>query len=189
AFDSNNNGWLPGNGGGCNCVAELASGSTSATNIDNNALGLFPIGQLSDSLAEAVDGNNAPWQANTNNKLIRFGVVNFLGNFVVDYVTATGGGLNAPATLSVDGGNNLWVANSGSNTVSGFTNGGVSLNNASTTAGFPTGSATTAVTYAAAPDFSGNLWTANSDGTVTQLLGLATPTATPVVPGQLGSKP
>ena len=51
----------------------------------------------------------------------------------------------------------------------------------------------------AAPDPSGNLWTANADGSVTQLLGLATPTAAPLyggvgstgknVAGNLGTEP
>ena len=39
------------------------------------------------------------------------------------------------------------------------------------------------------PDGSGNVWTANTDGTVTQLLGLAAPTATPLVPSNYGQMP
>ena len=48
--------------------------------------------------------------------------------------------------------------------------------------GFSDGT-TSAGTLSATPDNSGNLWTANTDGSVTQLLGLATPTANPIYPG------
>ena len=54
-------------------------------------------------------------------------------------------------------------------------------------AGLSNGSGGT--TLSATPDNSGNLWTANTDGSVTVLLGAATPTANPVHPSVIGTKP
>jgi hypothetical protein len=116
----------------------------------------------------------------------------------------TGGGMNQPYKLTVDGGNTVWIANNGANTLSAWstTNGAwLTPNGFSTSAVSGTGCVVLGV------DGSGNVWTGNADGSVTQLLGLATPTATPfyggmtvttnsgsnqttvVTPGNLGSKP
>ncbi len=118
--------------------------------------------------------------------------------------TMTGGGMNGPFKLSVDGGNTVWMANSGANTVSAWSSTGnawLATNGFSTSAASETGAIVVGV------DGSGNVWTGNADGSVTQLLGLATPTATPfyggvtvtttvgsnqttvVTNGNLGSKP
>lgn len=107
-----------------------------------------------------------------------------------------GGGLNGPYKLALDGGNNIWVANSNANTVSGFS---TTSNTFLATNGFSTSAQAGGGCVVAAPDPSGNLWAANSDGSVTQLLGLSTPTAAPfygalaatnnTTPGNLGTKP
>jgi len=116
----------------------------------------------------------------------------------------TGGGMNEPFKLAVDGANTIWIANAGANTVSAF------LPSSSTwlaTNGFSTSAATGTGCIILGVDGSGNVWTGNADGSVTQLLGLATPTATPfyggmtvttgtgnnqtttITNGNLGSKP
>ena len=183
AVDTGGNLWLPGFGSNCGCIVGLGSGNTTGQ-VYNNA-GFIVNGAVEDSTAVAVDGSNTPWVANVNNHVLNIQTIDlgFFGSFVYNTVDATGGGLNTPSTLSVDGAGNLWTANSGAATVSGFTNDGTALS----TTGYASGG--TGHTYAAAPDGAGNLWTANSDGTVVQLLGLAAPTATPVVPGQLGTEP
>ena len=105
----------------------------------------------------------------------------------------TGGGLNGAFKIAVDGNNTLWIANANANTVTGYNGGFLTTNGFSTSAPGGTGC------VVAAPDPSGNLWTANADGSVTQLLGLATPTAAPFfggvgstgknVAGNLGTEP
>ena len=118
--------------------------------------------------------------------------------------TYTGGGMNGPYKLAVDGANTVWMANAGANTVSAFlpsTSSWMATNGFSTSAASGTGCIVIGV------DGSGNVWTGNADGSVTQLLGLATPTATPfyggmtvtvgtgnnqtttITSGNLGSKP
>lgn len=108
-------------------------------------------------------------------------------------ITNGTGGLEAPVGLAIDGGGHLWAANStlyegtygNSGTVSGFT-GTTSLTGSNV--GYTTGN-TTATPLAVAPDPAGNLWTVNSDGSVSEILGLATPTKTPVYPGQIAKEP
>src|SRR5215472_19359122 len=116
----------------------------------------------------------------------------------------TGGGMNAPFKLAVDGANTVWIANDGANTVSAYSTlnpGWLATNGFSTSAASGTGAVVLGV------DGSGNVWTGNADGSVTQLLGLASPTATPfyggmtvttgtnnsqttvITKGNLGSKP
>jgi len=94
--------------------------------------------------------------------------------------TYTGGGMNAPFKLVVDGGNTVWIANDGANTVSGFV---PSSTTWLATNGFSTGALSGTGCVVIGVDGSGNVWTGNADGSVTQLLGLATPTATPFYGG------
>jgi hypothetical protein len=88
-----------------------------------------------------------------------------------------GGGVNGAFKIAVDGNDTIWIANANANTVSAYNGGWLTTNGFSTSA--PGGPGC----VVAAPDPSGNLWAANSDGSVTQLLGLATPTAAPIYGG------
>jgi streptogramin lyase len=98
----------------------------------------------------------------------------------------TGGGLNGPYHLSVDGNGYIWASNEGAAVVTAWSPNGHNGQMLATN-GFTTG--TTAGNVAATPDLSGNLWTANTDGSVTQLLGLATPTVAPISPATIGTLP
>src|SRR5215469_11012337 len=92
----------------------------------------------------------------------------------------TGGGMNAPFKLAVDGGNTIWIANDGANTVSAYKPSTASWLAAN---GFSTSAASGIGAVVLGIDGSGDVWTGNADGSVTQLLGLATPTATPFYGG------
>lgn len=88
----------------------------------------------------------------------------------------TGGGLNAPVAVAVDGSGKVWIANSGNNSVSVFAN-GTAVSGAS---GFASSSVT--APSGIAIDSSGGVWTTNSTkGTVTRLFGAAMPVVTPTV--------
>jgi hypothetical protein len=100
---------------------------------------------------------------------------------------------DAPA-WAFDGAGNLWVANaqykSGSYPLSGYKTTTAGSVAPLSTNGYTTGVASTTTTaYAVAPDGCGNVWVANSDGSVSELLGLATPVVTPTLPGYLATKP
>jgi len=79
----------------------------------------------------------------------------------------TGGGLNAPSGIAIDGSGNAWVANSGSNSVTEISSVGVNL---SGTNGYKVGGLNGP--SAIAIDLSGDAWIANqSGGDVTELTG------------------
>ncbi len=204
AVDSGGNAFLP-EDGGCACVGIVVNNAGNEVAYNDYS------GTINSASAIAIDASDNAWQAQTSNNAIvedvRYGggtyqnydlsifgfstlkgyYFNLQSIFGIPFPVAptsvTGGGLNKPVALTFDGGGNLWAANSGAATVSGF-NGTTSL---AGTTGFQTGSS--GGTYAVATDPAGNVWTANSDGTVTEILGLATPTATPVYPGQIAKTP
>jgi hypothetical protein len=153
------------------------------------------------SYSTASDGNSNIWlTTDTGTPTLE----EILSGATTVTSSITGGGMNAPYKLCVDGGNTIWIANDGANTVSAWstsTNAWLAPNGFSTSAQNGTGAVVIGV------DGSGNVWTGNADGSVTQLLGLATPTATPfyggmtvttgtghnqtttITSGNLGSKP
>ncbi len=90
------------------------------------------------------------------------------------------GGMNTPSKTFVDGSNVVWVASNGANTVSALnssTGNWVATNGFSTDA--PGGTGCTVVGV----DPSGNVWAGNADQSVTELLGVGTPTAAPLYAG------
>jgi hypothetical protein len=99
----------------------------------------------------------------------------------------------APSSLAFDGAGSLWVANgspaSSSYPLSGFTvsaSGGLT---AMASNGLSTGAPSGTGAYNAVPDGSGNVWVLNKDGSVSQVLGVATPVVTPAAPGEFCTKP
>ena len=129
------------------------------------------------SYTTASDGNSNIWMTTDSGTATLEEV--FEGSTTVG-ATFTGGGMNAPFKLAIDGGNIVWIANDGANTVSAFnpsTSSWLASNGFSTSAASGTGAVVLGI------DGSGNVWTGNADGSVTQLLGLATPTATPFYGG------
>lgn len=130
-----------------------------------------------ESYTTASDGNSNIWLTTDTGTAslqeIASGSTTVTGQY-------TAGGMNEPYKLAIDGGNTVWIANSGANTVSAFSSSSSSWlasNGFSTSAAAGTGAIVIGV------DGSGNVWTGNADGSVTQLLGLATPTATPFYGG------
>lgn len=99
----------------------------------------------------------------------------------------SGGGLSAPATITMDGNGQAWVTN-GNNSISLFSNAGVALSPATgLTGGDMNAPSSIAV------DISGNVWIANSgNNSVSEVLGGAAP-AVPLATGTanstLGTKP
>ncbi|HEV2578008.1 MAG TPA: hypothetical protein VGU25_12430 [Acidobacteriaceae bacterium] len=203
AVDTNGNAFLAENGG-CACVGILANNGTTEVAYDDYS------GKVNSASAIAMDSSNHAWQAQANNTIVEnatyasgsyqnydlnffnkiptlsgyyFNLTNFFGlPIAASPTTLSNGGLNNPVALAFDGAGNLWAANSGASTVSGF-NGTTAL----ASNGFQTGS--TGATYGVATDPAGDLWTVNGDGSVSEILGIAAPTVTPVYAGQIGVKP
>ena len=196
-------GWAytPTNTPGVPGIGELVSGDAQGNFFQDFASGF----QINSGLGVALDSfSNTPtisnfgnsnfvWQITTNGKLLKLHLADFgllRNNFQAQsylLISHTGGlsDTSLPATLSIDGATNLWIAEAGANIVSGFTRDGAAL----APNGFHTGADPSSFANAAAVDGSGNVWTANSDGRVTQLLGLSVPVATPIFPGQFAIMP
>jgi sugar lactone lactonase YvrE len=88
----------------------------------------------------------------------------------------SGGALTMPLGIAVDGGGTVWTVNGTSSaTLSAFNNTGTSLFST-------TGVGSLNLPVSVAIDGAGNLWTTDAgDNTVTEFVGLATPTVTPMV--------
>jgi hypothetical protein len=106
----------------------------------------------------------------------------------------SGGGLSTPVSLAVDGAGYVWIANSGNNTVSEFTDARTAV---SGTTGYGSSYAsgdTLSTPSSIAIDQTGGVWVTSKTGnTVTHIFGAATPVMTPLstatATGTLGTKP
>ena len=108
--------------------------------------------------------------------------------------TYTGGGLNLPVSVAIDGAGQVWIANT-SNTLSVFANDG---SNVSPGSGYQAATAHQAsalnLPSSIAIDGSGSVWiTDKANGTVTKVFGAAVPvvapTSTAVTNNTVGTKP
>jgi hypothetical protein len=87
-------------------------------------------------------------------------------------ITYTGGGMNAPQGITVDGSGNVWVANAGNNTVTELSSTGAPV------AGSPYSGFS--VPYAIAIDSTGNAWVANNgNSTLAEISGNTVTTYSP----------
>ena len=158
-----------------NPVGTLSELSNSGAAISSGAG--FPGG----TVGIAIDNAGNVWSAGASS-LFETGLTGTsLGTF-------TGGGLNNPTALAVEGSGSVWITN-GNNSLSVFTNSGRAI---SPPAGF-TGANLNAPSSLAI-DTSGNVWVANAgNSTVTEFLGAADPVVTPLAIGvktnALGVKP
>jgi hypothetical protein len=132
-------------------------------------------GGISEPWQMALDNSGNAWIANgTGNSVTK---LSSSGAVLSGSFGYTGGGLHSPTGVAIDGAGNAWIANFfGSSVVElsssgsilsgskGYTGGGVDPN-------------------AIAIDCSGNVWTTNAGtvGSLTELIGAATPVVTPLV--------
>jgi len=98
----------------------------------------------------------------------------------------SGGGLAYPSDIAIDGDGNLWISNFQRSSVSEFSSAGVALSNS---LGFYDGLSAGQSGHVTV-DASGNVWLSDWSGyvsgqsvtgSVTQMVGLAAPTVTPIV--------
>jgi sugar lactone lactonase YvrE len=96
------------------------------------------------------------------------------------------GGLSSPTFIAVDGGNNVWLTNNGNSyALSEFSQSGTAI---TTSTGYQGGNLNTPSWIAI--DASGDVWVPNKGAnSVTELIGAATPTVTPLSALQPGVRP
>lgn len=170
AVDNQGRAWLPSTD-----TSEVGNYAVSAKNGARQYKADQSAGPESYSLAS--DGNSNIWLSPDDGTNVLDEITS--GSTTVT-ATFTGGGMNWPFKLVIDGGNTIWLANFNANTISAFA---PSSSAWLATNGFSTGALSGTGCVVIGVDGSGNIWTGNADGSVTQLLGLATPTATPFYGG------
>lgn len=203
-----------------NGMALAANGGVWISNT-NNSFGLYPnpgtvangttvsaspSGGFTNTSAIAVDSQGNVWEtgkATSNQSLVRFTTSGTQTSYGVgNYDTGASGGLNNPVAVAVDGANastssfNVWVANSGNNTVSEINSaaplvsGTYSATTLSPSAGYQSGTGLLNSPSAIAVDNAGNVWVANQgNSTVTEIIGSANPVATPLSAMKPGVEP
>jgi hypothetical protein len=131
----------------------------------------------------ALDSNLEGWVASPISSHI-YPFVAFFGSEGTDGGVA--GGLDEPTWVAVDGGNNIWVANEGNTgQIAEYTNGGTAITGAN---GFQQGNLNAPSSIAT--DNAGNVWVTNgSSNTVTEVIGVASPTTTPLSAQAPGVEP
>ena len=137
---------------------------------------LFTTAETTGGTGVAIDSTGSVWSLNTASA----SVAKFTNTGTVTSAGYSGGGLSAPTSLAIDGAGVVWITN-GNNSLSVFANTGTPV---STTAyvGGSGGNLSTPTSVSIDP--SGNLWIANSgNSTVTEVLGVATPTVAPLSTG------
>jgi hypothetical protein len=143
-----------------------------STNVTSTPGGLYAI---------AIDSAGNAWIPNAKTNSVM--KVSTSGAIVSPSGGYTGGGLNAPASIAVDGAGNVWVANPGrigSGNITELSGAGTPITGSS---GYEPG-------YGAGPmaiDGSGDVWVAGT-GSVTEIIGAATPVVTPLATAVANSK-
>jgi hypothetical protein len=160
------------------------------------AAGCFPSSGVAKPERVALDGSSIPYIPDSSTNLLYR--VGGQSGTKLTLKSGSGGGLNAPFGVAVDGNNVIWVANSGSsNSISKFVfTGGPSgtIVAQSPSTGFTSGLTGSIGHKNLAVDGSGDIWLANtSANTVTEVIGVAGPVITPLAAGAanaaIASKP
>jgi hypothetical protein len=148
-----------------------SNGSLSA--LTQSGTAAFPVGPAGGGQGLTIDSNGNLWSLNqSTSTLAKFSRM----ASAILYTPYTGGGLNSPAALTIDGAGILWIAN-GNNTISAFSGTGIPVTTVPFSVAVPT---PTSINV----DSSGNLWVTNAgDNSVTEIIGAATPVVTPTVVG------
>jgi hypothetical protein len=134
------------------------------------------------NLATAIDNAGNVWTAGTGSTLLE--ATSQIGT---QPLTPTGGGIDLPVGIAIDGSSQVWITN-GNSTVSEFSNTGTAL---SPPSGF--GDTSISTPSGIAIDLGGSVWIANTgNNSVTRILGAAAPAAplsTAAANNTTGAKP
>jgi DNA-binding beta-propeller fold protein YncE len=170
AIDGSGSAWISNNGN--TSLSEFANNGT-ATSGSNGDTG----GGLNIPRRVAVDPSGNIWVADQGGGLSKFSNT---GIAISPSSGFRGGGLASPTGIAIDSAGNAWVANNAMlSSVSKFSNAGIAIS--------PPGGYTSAgltVPNSVAIDASGDVWAVGGGsgaGSVTELIGAASPVVTPIV--------
>jgi streptogramin lyase len=163
----------------CNAyVANQSSNTITRVLADGSSFTDFVVGQGATSVA--IDSADNVWSANFYANSV--GLVSPDGK-VLSGSGYTGGGLNAPRGVAVDGAGNAWVVSEHGSSLAEFASASSATPGAllSPGAGWAA-DAELAEPYTLAIDAAGNIWVSNNgNDTLTEFIGLATPVKTPLL--------
>jgi sugar lactone lactonase YvrE len=171
AVDSNNQVWVSNSG-----LSETSGLTAQVLRFDANGNPQPSIYQmLQGTLGMAIDPYDTVWIAGNGTSSV--GAFTHKGASAITGGVTTGGGLTQPVGIAVDGNGTIWVTNSAT---------AGSLTELAATTGIAvspiTGFGSLNAPLGVAVDASGDVWTANAgDNTLTEFIGLAAPTITPIV--------
>jgi streptogramin lyase len=186
AIDKNGNAWITSTD--TNSIGKLST-SYTASKISGPAGGFLGAGALEGDYWLGFDSSSHMWIGDFANSAIDKGTLSGT-SYTFPTTGSTGGGLNGPDLSAIDGAGVIWMPdhpNTASTAASVITAYNGTSSSFPASAGYTTGGTKGAV--AAAVDISGDVWVANEDGTVSELLGLGTPTVAPLTPTNGGTKP
>ena len=187
-------------------IALDGSGNAWIVNRDNDSLTKFSSngtllsgtgftgGGLNKPYAVALDHSGNAWVASYGSLNSAVAEFSSAGSAVSPSSGYTAGGIDSPTSIAVDGAGQIWIANTGQKTP--VSPNLIELSNSGTLISPDLGYRGGNVDHplGVAVDLSGNVWTVNQfNSTVTQLIGAAAPTVTPlsvaVRDNTLGTKP
>jgi len=174
----NSGGGVAGDGSGCGLLFTAAKlNGVAPTDTITAAMNMAQHPNANTSVATTVNGS-AQFQPALTSAPSDFSMV----------ITYTGGGLSAPKGIATDNTGNVWVANSGGNSVTKLDALGITTTDAT---GFLSGSGGYTVGSLNAPaaiaiDQSGNAWVANGNSTVTEISANGS-TGTPFTGGSIST--
>jgi len=187
AIDASHNAWFANQSADAGSLTEISANGSQITVIGSGGEGTS--GVATDSVG--VSGNVSKghvWTANYHSNSISEILLKTDGSTSVVSMGYTGGGLETPNGIAVDGAGNVWVANFDDDTLTELegANGAQPGTPLSPATGLGKDAALSKP-YGIAIDASGNVWVSNQgSNTITQFLGAATPVKTPLIgPAQL----
>lgn len=142
----------------------------STAELAGNGYGITSSAYSSGNVAGAIDSIGNLWTVGTGTNLLQ----DISQTGISQNALTSGGGLDSPSAVAIDGNSQIWVANSGNNSVTLFLNGSPE----SPTTGFTDSSLSTP--SGVAVDLGGSVWIANQgNNSITRFLGAAAPAAPP----------
>ncbi|MGA7341951.1 MAG: hypothetical protein WBE72_16390 [Terracidiphilus sp.] len=172
AIDSSGNIWVanvPSSGSSYN-LCEFSSTGTLNPDSPFSGTGMT---EYANGAPIAIDASNNVWVGAYED------VAEFNSSGVLQSPSGgyTGGGVNTPYAIAIDGEGNVWTANNGNNSISEFGSSGTAISgsNGFTAGGILNGPNGLAI------DGSGNVWvTAGTSNNLVEFVGAATPAVTPI---------
>ncbi|MGD0914003.1 MAG: NHL repeat-containing protein [Terracidiphilus sp.] len=181
AIDAGHNAWFANQSSDLGSVTEISANGSQVTTIDSGGNETSGIATDAIGISGGVSKGHV-WTANYESSTVSELELNNNGTVTVVSAGYTGGGLEHPNGIAVDGAGNVWVTDYRGNRITELqgANGADPGGALSPVGGFGQ-DANLLEPYGVAIDASGNVWVSNfGSSTITEFVGAATPVKTPL---------